>query len=377
MNARDASYAPAWEGYQSVASFDRTDFFRVPTTYTSGELVISHMIPEGHSACQYSYFAPYSYERHLDLIARCSASPLVQSYSLGQTLDKREIDCLEITDRSVAGDKKHALWIIARQHPGESMAEWLTEGLLERLLDPADPVASNLLKTAVIFVVPNVCPDGAIRGHLRTNAAGANLNREWAEPTLDRAPEVYWILQKMKETGVDFLLDVHGDEELPANFIAGLDGIPSFDGKYFFCRVGLCLFSGQMQYMIGRCMRDCIKPYRYIDLNFHSAQFTQSFADRLRGLQEMFTESLMRLSPDFQNKIGYGTDAPGRANLKLCSKAIGERFNTLSLTFEMPFKDAACNPEPIKGWSPERAKVLGKAIVGTLFEINPHLRARG
>ena len=38
--------------------------------------------------------------------------------------------------------------------------------------------------------MPNVNPDGSIRGHLRTNAVGANLNREWKEPTVERSPEV-------------------------------------------------------------------------------------------------------------------------------------------------------------------------------------------
>ncbi len=38
--------------------------------------------------------------------------------------------------------------------------------------------------------VPNMNPDGSYRGHLRTNASGANLNREWKNPTLERSPEV-------------------------------------------------------------------------------------------------------------------------------------------------------------------------------------------
>ena len=38
--------------------------------------------------------------------------------------------------------------------------------------------------------MPNMNPDGSIRGHLRTNAKGANLNREWKEPTEERSPEV-------------------------------------------------------------------------------------------------------------------------------------------------------------------------------------------
>ena len=31
----------------------------------------------------------------------------------------------------------------------------------------------------------------------------------------------------MDETGVDFAMDVHGDEAIPANFLAGFEGIPS------------------------------------------------------------------------------------------------------------------------------------------------------
>ena len=31
----------------------------------------------------------------------------------------------------------------------------------------------------------------------------------------------------MDESGVDFAMDVHGDEAIPANFLAGFEGIPS------------------------------------------------------------------------------------------------------------------------------------------------------
>ena len=41
-----------------------------------------------------------------------------------------------------------------------------------------------------VVQIPNMNPDGSYRGHLRTNASGANLNREWKEPTLEKSPEV-------------------------------------------------------------------------------------------------------------------------------------------------------------------------------------------
>ena len=55
-------------------------------------------------------------------------------------------------------------------------------------------------------------PDGSVRGNLRTNAAGANLNREWQAPTPERSPEVLCVRDAMHATGVDAFLDVHGDE---------------------------------------------------------------------------------------------------------------------------------------------------------------------
>ena len=70
------------------------------------------------------------------------------------------------------------------------------------------------------FAVPNANPDGSIRGHLRTNACGANLNREWAStgdyvaPSLERSPEVYYILQALDAYGCQGFLDIHGDEEI-------------------------------------------------------------------------------------------------------------------------------------------------------------------
>ena len=163
--------------------------------------------------------------------------------------------------------------MIARQHPGESMAEWLIEGFLARLLDDADPVARKLRSLARFHIVPNMNPDGSFRGHLRTNAAGVNLNREWADPTLAKSPEVYHTLAAMRETGVDLFLDVHGDEALPYNFIAGAEGAPGF-----------------------------------------------SDGDDARLVA--YKNALVSASPDFQTKYGYPRNPPGKANMKIAGTAM-------------------------------------------------------
>ena len=93
-------------------------------------------------------------------------------------------------------------------------------------------MAKKVLRRATVYVVPNMNPDGAVRGHLRTNAAGANLNREWGEPSLETSPEVFHARAAMDATGpVDMMLDVHGDEAEPYCFIVGGEGTPGWDDR--------------------------------------------------------------------------------------------------------------------------------------------------
>ena len=207
--------------------------------------------------------------------------------------------------------------MVARQHPGETMAEWWMEGLIERLLDGTDPVVNAILDRAAIYLVPNMNPDGSRRGHLRTNAAGVNLNREWHDPSEEKSPEVLCVLQKIRQTGLDFGLDVHGDEALPYNFIAGTEGIPGWDET------------------------------------------------RQRQL-DLFKSTLARLNPDFQVEQGYPVNAAGKANMSYCSNSLAERFGALVMTLEMPFKDASATADPVQGWSPERCARLAHSCLDTL-----------
>ena len=314
-NAAKASYLGGWENYQACASYDREHWFRVPTRYENGELIIDH--PPEQDAVYYAYFAPYSNERHLDLIAEASCHEACRLEFLGQTLDGRDLDLLVIGDE---GSNKKPCWIIARQHPGESMAEWLIEGLLARLLDDEDPIARALLSRAVFYIVPNMNPDGSARGHLRCNASGANLNREWETPTMQRSPEVFLVRERMRQTGLRFCLDVHGDEALPYNFIAGSEGV---------------------------------------------ANVPQSVQDQ----QLAYETALVRASPDFQREHGYPKDEPGKANMTMATNWIAGAFEALAMTLEQPFKDTKDTPNAEVGWSPERCRKLGAANLDALHVV--------
>lgn len=311
-NAGGAGYQQGWPGYRACVSSDREVWERAETSYDKGELVIS-LTPDA-DAVWIAYFAPYSMTRHDELIAACQQHPRVKLDVLGQTLDGRDMDRLTIGE---AGEGKKTIWVIARQHPGETMAEWAAEGFLDRLLDDSDPASRALLDRAVVHVVPNMNPDGSFRGHLRTNAKGVNLNREWDKASLENSPEVACVLEAMRETGVDLFLDMHGDEALPYNFIAGAEGTPGWN-------------------------------------------------DEAKTLLELYKSELMRFNPDFQTEHGYPESPPGTANPSVATNYMAPAFNCLAMTLEMPFKDSAITPDETLGWSPERCLHMGAAQIDAM-----------
>ena len=315
-----SAYPGGWPDYRACVSEDRDYWDRADTDYDKGAdggtLTIRYTSVSG--LAWFAYFAPYSIERHHDLISDTAGMEGVEYRCLGHSIEGQPIDCLEM------GSGDIQVWLYARQHPGESMAEHWAEGALDMLTDPADPHARKLLEKCRIHIVPNCNPDGSCRGHLRTNFAGVNLNREWAEPSAERSPEVLCIRNAMDITGVHWAMDVHGDEAIPAAFMAGFNGIPSWTDD---------------------------QGERY-----------QTFIDRLAAR-----------TPDFKTKLGYPISGKGKANLTMSTNQLAERFGPshgcVSMTLEMPFKDTTDNNDPDQGWSPERCKLLARECLATLAEM--------
>ena len=313
---KDSAYPEGWPGYRVAVSEDRDIWNRADSDYDANADggTLSFRWEATSDVVWFAYFAPYSMDRHYDLIANAAAQEGVRLRQLGTTLEGRPIDCLEMGE----GDKK--VWLYARQHPGESMAEWWMEGALDMLTDPQDPHARLLLQKCRFYIVPNMNPDGSFLGHLRTNSIGVNLNREWDNPTKEKSPEVLCVRNAMDESGVDFAMDVHGDEAIPAVFFAGFEGIPSWN----------------------------------------DAQYGKFIAYRDR---------LAIRTPDFQTELGYPSSKPGEANLSMSTNQVAERFGAVAMTMEMPFKDNKFLPDDEHGWSPERSIQLARDCLATLAEM--------
>lgn len=312
-NCAGSAYPGGWENYKARYSVDRSDWQQeAETSYKGGTLTIRHSCEA--DIVWFAYFAPYTVEQHHDLITRIAAAPGVTHVELGQSIEGQAIDYLQM------GTGPVQVWLYARQHPGESMAEHWMDGALEMLTDDSDPTAKALREKCTLHIVPNMNPDGSCRGHLRTNAAGVNLNREWATPSADKSPEVLCVRNEMDKTGVHWAMDIHGDEAIPANFIAGFEGIPNWtedQGKRFYA----------------------------------------------------YRSALTAETPDFQDKLGYPASAPGKANLTMSTNQLANRFaqmGCVSMTLEMPFKDHDPNPLPSHGWSPARCKGLARSCLSVL-----------
>lgn len=303
-----------WENFQARASYDGEDWFLVPTQFDGVNLTIDFTPAE--DAVFFAQAVPYPASRDRALINRARASKRTQWSVLGDTPDGNRIELLQI------GDGPKPCWIITRQHPAETQGSFCIEGLVERLLDEGDPVVNDLLQHCTFWVVPNMNPDGSRRGNTRTNVHGINLNRAWVAPSLETSPEVFLVRRKIEETGCAFALDVHA-------------------------------WTGGHNFAIG--------PHH-----------VPSQTARQTALWKEFEAALAKASGGtFQVGWTYpgGGPAPGEADLSLSWNWLSETYEAIAILYELLIKDDAANPDPVRGWTPEKSKQFGRATLDALDAI--------
>lgn len=305
------AYPDGWRGYNVCVSYDNQEWFRLPSHFDGDNLIFS-ITPEVNSI-YFAYFEPYSYFQHMELIGYANHSSIAKHEIIGKTHEGRNIDLLVIGNP----ESSNKIWITARQHPGETMAEWLMEGLIFRLLDNEDPVSRTLLQNTVFYLVPNMNPDGAYNGNLRVNSVGTNLNREWHNPSLEKSPEVYYVRQKIMDTGVDMFFDIHGDEAIPYVFTSGCEHLRSYSPKQ-------------------------------------------------QRLDTLFKKYMLQVNPDYQTKVGYVKEQFKEETMTLATTWIGDHFDCFAQTIEMPFKDNDNLPDKLHGWSGNRSYLFGQSLLTTI-----------
>lgn len=317
-NAGECTYKESWADCRIWVSADNENWDQLDTRYDGKSLSFTHQA-DGTEAW-YAYFVPYPRERRSRLLARLQTHADVTVEIIGTSVGQRPIEAVRIGSPAPG---RPVCWIIARQHPGETMAEWCAEGLLEEIILSGSEDAACLRQNAVLYVVPNANPDGSFHGNTRANAAGRNLNREWKNPSIKNSPEIECIERAIKKSGVDFFIDIHGDETMQWCFINNAEGV-------------------------------------------------SGLPETVKALREKYEAALARRNFSFQTRHGYAQEKPGEADLSIASRYVAETYKCLSMTLEQPFQ--RWSPATDERWSPELAKKLGADLVGALRDVLPDLR---
>lgn len=110
------------------------------------------------------------------LVERFSAHSFVTKSIIGTSKLGKPLQQLQITE---AENDRNNIVIIGRQHPPEVTGTIGLVAFLETICGDTE-LAQTFRKRFNIIAIPLVNPDGVDNGHWRHNAAGVDLNRDWA-----------------------------------------------------------------------------------------------------------------------------------------------------------------------------------------------------
>ena len=165
---------------------------------------------------------PYTTEHLRQLLTTYEGHPNMTMRSIGNTAEGRPMQLLTITDPNVPLEQKKVIWLMARQHSWEAGTSWVMEGIIRYLLDSAEGEA--LLDQLVFQLVPMADPDGVVRGGVRFNKYGHDLNRNWDLVKPEEMPEIQaqkkavvaWLSEGNQ---IDLFVTLHNTES--ADYIQG------------------------------------------------------------------------------------------------------------------------------------------------------------
>lgn len=130
--------------------------------------------------------------------------------------------------------KKRAIVVSARVHPGETPASWMMKGLIDFIT--GDSFVAKRLRHRFIFkIVPMLNPDGVIVGNSRNSLAGKDLNRQYRTVIRETYPSIWYTKTMVKrlcdEVGVLMYCDMHAHSRKHNVFVYGCENKKGGDKK--------------------------------------------------------------------------------------------------------------------------------------------------
>ena len=193
-----------WRGFNVCYSYDNKNWKRIKTSFSKVNKTLTWKHKSTNKNVFFAYYPPYTTEMKNKLINKYKNRKNVKHILLNKNIDTL-----------LLGSGPLHIYIVARQHPGETIGSWMAEGFLNAYFSSKQRKVVE--KTFTIVVIPMANPSGVKSGHWYTNKKGQNLNRSWRH---NKTPETTAI-KKLINFGPEGILylDLHGDEGASKHFI--------------------------------------------------------------------------------------------------------------------------------------------------------------
>ncbi|XP_071056315.1 cytosolic carboxypeptidase 2-like isoform X2 [Onthophagus taurus] len=186
--------------------------------------------PHDDDAIYLAHSYPYTYSDLQNYLQELTTHPIKSTFSnlrlLCKTLAGNNVYYITITSPQVTGDKKSAIVITARVHPGETPSSWMMKGFLDFLTGDSGP-AKELRDKFIFKLVPMLNPDGVIVGNNRCSLSGRDLNRQYRTVIREAYPSIWYtklmIRRLLEECGVAMYCDLHAHSRRHNIFIYGCE----------------------------------------------------------------------------------------------------------------------------------------------------------
>jgi hypothetical protein len=162
---------------------------------------------------------PYRVSDLNQLLFRIKNEDRIAIETIGRSVEGRDLNIIRIGKETAP----HRVFIRVRAHPWEPGGNWVSEGIIRKLLERSEEVDAYL-KNYCVYILPMANIDGVVHGKARYNMNGMDLNRGLEKPSDPvLSPEVYSMEQWFEEMigkGMkpDLAIDFHNDDGGPLIF---------------------------------------------------------------------------------------------------------------------------------------------------------------
>jgi murein tripeptide amidase MpaA len=159
-----------------------------------------------------AYFQPYTNKDLCSFITQLDTYESVRVSSLGLSEEGRKIPLITVAKLDSSNTERETIWIVGREHPGETPLSFVCEGIIEAILN--HPAGKRLCTIFDFRVVPILNVDGVDHGHYYHNATGVNLARDWVDfKAVETRLLRNAIIEDIDNSQVSLLINLHSSND--------------------------------------------------------------------------------------------------------------------------------------------------------------------